>query len=308
MDAGEVLFTSPLVLDNTRSADEYKAKNIVKGYEDIGCDAINIGGYDLAGGVKFLKGIMDSTEIPFISANLKDKSTGKLFSDPYVIIDRHPFKIGVIGLTNLLKEDNQHIVMDDIYSAGKRYIRELKSKADFIIMMVNADKNEKKAIQDEFSDADYIIMSRDITRTRKGQPLPTNAPPAFCPGKQGKYMALLELEVSEIDSPFVDESYYKKQIAHSERRLANYQKKDPDRPLKEIYEENKAVYRQIVTLENQLYEGKSIIAKAANKIRFDLIPMNSKIQDDPEMLAFVDDILEKDKKLRESSYKPLLKK
>ena len=103
LDAGEVLFDSPLVLDNTRYADEYKARNIIKGYEKIGCDAINIGGYELAGGVKFLQSIMDSTDIPFISANLRNKSTGKLFTDPYVIVDRGSFRIGVIGLTSLIK-------------------------------------------------------------------------------------------------------------------------------------------------------------------------------------------------------------
>ena len=161
-----MLFDSPLVLDNTRSADEYKAKNIIKGYEKIGCDAINIGGYELAGGVKFLQNIMDSTDIPFISANLRNKSTGKLFSDPYVIVDREPFRVGVIGLTSLLKDGNKYIVMDDIYKSGKKYMKEIRKKADIVIMLVNADRKEKQILQDEFKDADYIVISRDISRRK----------------------------------------------------------------------------------------------------------------------------------------------
>ena len=146
LDAGEVLFDSPIVLDNTRSADEYKARNIIKGYEEIGCNAINIGGYELAGGVKFLQSIMDSTDIPFISANLRNKSTGKLFTDPYVIVDREPFRIGIIGLTNLLKDGNKYIVMDDIYESGKKYMKEIRRKADLVVILVNADKKEKQVV------------------------------------------------------------------------------------------------------------------------------------------------------------------
>ena len=303
-----MLFDSPLVLDNTRSADEYKAKNIIKGYEKIGCDAINIGGYELAGGVKFLQNIMDSTDIPFISANLRNKSTGKLFADPYVIVDREPFRVGVIGLTSLLKDGNKYIVMDDIYKSGKKYMKEVRKKADIVIMLVNADRKEKQILQDEFKGADYIVISRDISRTRQGQPQQKSVTPVYCPGKQGKYMAFMEMDITHIDSPYVDVSYYNKLIQNSERRIANYQKKNPDIPLKELYSDNQAVYRQIVTLEKQLVDAKDQIANARNKVDFELIPMSKKITDNPKMLSFVDGILAKDKQLRGSSSAPIIKK
>ena len=303
-----MLFDAPLVLDNTRSADEYKAKNIIKGYERIGCDAINIGGYELAGGVKFLQNIMDSTDIPFISANLRNKSTGKLFADPYIIVDREPFRVGVIGLTSLLKDGNKYILMDDIYKSGKKYMKEIRKKADIVIMLVNADRKEKQILQDEFKDADYIVISRDISRTKQGQPQQKDVTPVFCPGKQGKYMAFMEMDITHIDSPYVDVSYYNKLIQNSERRIANYQKKNPEIPLKELYSENQAVYRQIVTLEKQLVDAKDQIANARNKVDFELIPMSKKITDNPKMLSFVDGILAKDKQLRGSSFAPVIKK
>ena len=131
---------------------------------------------------------------------------------------------------------------------------------------MNADKKEKQVLQDEFRDADYIVMSRDISRTKQGQPPAKNVPPIYCPGKQGKYMAFMEMDISHIDSPYVDVSYYNKLIQNSERRIANYQKKNPDLPLKELYLENQAVYRQIVTLENQLVDAKNKIANAIKRV------------------------------------------
>jgi len=280
---------------------------MVKGYEDIGCDVINIGGYELAGGGEFLDSILQSTTIPFISANLISRSTGKLFTNPYVILERPPFKVGVIGITNLLKKDNTYFDLDNMYEAGNKYIRDLKRKTDIIVLMVNAEGKDKHNIQDNFTDADYIIMSRDISRTRKGHPQAKDRPPIYNPGKQGKYMGLLELEIAHIDSNFVDVSYYDKLIDNSKRRLANFQKKDPDTPLKELYSENQAIYRQIITLEKQLVESEEITKNATNKIKFDLIPMNRGIKDDEEMLAFVDHILLKDGEMRKHS-KPMFKK
>ena len=298
LDAGEALFPSPFVLDNTRSADEYKAKSFIKGFQDIGCDAINIGKYDLAGGHKFLKNIIDSTSIPFISANLRIKETGKLFSKPYVLIDRDPFRVGVIGLTNLIEEKNNYFTIDDMYETGNKYIEEVRKIADLIILLVNADRKEKKVIQDKFVNADYIIMSHDITRTRKGQQQPKDKPPVFNPGKQGKYLGILELEISDLDSKFVDIGYFEKIIETSKRRLENYQKKDPNTPLKKLYSDNQSVYRQIVNIEQQLNEAQSTLNKSVNKTKFDLIGMSRKIKDDSRMLDFVDQCLAKEKIMR----------
>ena len=61
-------------------------------------------------------------------------------------------------------------------------------------------------------------------------------------------------------------------------------------------------------MEKQLEEANTNIAHASNKIQFDLIPMSRKIKDDPEMLAFVDQCLSKDKELRVKSFLPLYKK
>jgi 2',3'-cyclic-nucleotide 2'-phosphodiesterase (5'-nucleotidase family) len=73
LDAGGALFAHPqyslLNLPNAK----YKAKAFLEGYEKIGCDALNIGEYDLAAGYDFLKSLEQNSTIPFISANLKDE-------------------------------------------------------------------------------------------------------------------------------------------------------------------------------------------------------------------------------------------
>ena len=82
LDAGEVLFESNSIIKQNLEASKYKAKAMVDGYETIGYDAVNVGGYDLAAGYSFLKSIADSTSISFLSANLVDKESGDHVFDP----------------------------------------------------------------------------------------------------------------------------------------------------------------------------------------------------------------------------------
>ncbi|MCJ7802850.1 MAG: hypothetical protein MUP82_10895, partial [Candidatus Marinimicrobia bacterium] len=76
LDAGDALFAHPQFSLLNLPSEKYKAKAFLEGYEKIGCDALNIGEYDLAGGYHFLKSLEKKTTIPSVSANLREKETG----------------------------------------------------------------------------------------------------------------------------------------------------------------------------------------------------------------------------------------
>ena len=89
LDVGDALFAHPQYTLLNLPRVKYIAKAILEGYEKIGCDALNIGEYDLAGGYHFLKSLEKKSTIPFISANLREKETGDLAFKPYVIIKQN---------------------------------------------------------------------------------------------------------------------------------------------------------------------------------------------------------------------------
>ena len=93
LDAGDALYRSHKFAHKLLESERYKAKSFLKGYEMIGTDALNIGGYELAGGYDFLKDIASNSGVPMISANLRDIKTGELAFDPYVIVKRNKLKV-----------------------------------------------------------------------------------------------------------------------------------------------------------------------------------------------------------------------
>ena len=88
LDAGDFFFSTTNLNQNNLESEEFRASAILEGYDRIGCDAINIGKYELLNGLSFLKEMSKKTEIPFLSANLRDSRTNELLFQPYKIIKR----------------------------------------------------------------------------------------------------------------------------------------------------------------------------------------------------------------------------
>jgi len=64
LDAGDLLFSTPTLHDSTRESEFYRASAVIEGFEKIGCDAINVGHYELAAGLPLLLGLTKTTSIP----------------------------------------------------------------------------------------------------------------------------------------------------------------------------------------------------------------------------------------------------
>ena len=159
MDAGDLFFSTPEITVNNRKSEIFRAKAILEGYEKIGCDLLNIGKYELAAGMPFLKDIMTSTQIPLISANIRDSKTGKLIFRPYSILERNSLKkIGIkIGLTNVQSSEKNGFSVDDYKIAGNKYIKQLKSQVDIIALLINADRSTQQKLLKDFPDCAFHL-------------------------------------------------------------------------------------------------------------------------------------------------------
>ena len=152
-------------------------------------------------------------------------------------------------------------------------------------------------MKQEFADADYIFISRDTQKTHRTQAQTTGSN-IYSPGKQGKYLAVIDLNIVHLDSPFVDVSFYKKQIKSAENRIANFQKKDPDKSLEDIYINQPNILRNIDVLNQQIKSANIQLTSGVNQSEFKLVSMNKKIGDDLDMLAFVDVVFKKENEIK----------
>ncbi|MCS5609698.1 MAG: hypothetical protein NZ961_04755, partial [Candidatus Poribacteria bacterium] len=240
-----MLFNNAVLTEENEQADKLRANAILKGYEQIGCHVVNVGGFDLAAGKAYLQQIVDSTEIPFISANIIDNKSGELVFPPHHIISKGGVTIGVIGLTNLLPTHIRDLQISDFVKAGEEQIAELKPQVDVVVVLANVNRDKNKLMNEAFTDADYIFLSRNTIRTRPGTKQPVNGPFTYGSNIQGKYLAQIDLQITALDSPLVDISSIQAQLDNIDRRLERFQNKDPNTPLDEIYGDQPRILKLI---------------------------------------------------------------
>ena len=83
LDAGDLFFSTKNIDATNKNSEIFRANAIMEGFQKVGCDAINVGHYEVLNGLSFLREMVKKTDIPFISSNLKDSKSGQLLFDPY---------------------------------------------------------------------------------------------------------------------------------------------------------------------------------------------------------------------------------
>ena len=295
IDAGDALFARPQYSLPNLPSEKYKAKAFLEGYEKIGCDALNVGEYDLAGGYYFLKSLEKNSQIPFISANLHEKDSGDLAFRPYVIIKRNKLTIGIIGVTDYLSQNVSELYKENYIEAGTSLINTLRDDVDILIMLVNGNVNQKDTILESFKDADYIYLSRTISNTRSRIPQKEGYPIFYTMGINGKQLIKVETAINNDKKRIEDISFYNTQLSSYKRQLARLTKTDGNQTIEEKYADKPAILAQIKHYDNKVAELKNDLNKVINRSEINIIALRKDMELDAKMQSFVDRTLEEAK-------------
>ena len=304
MDAGDLFFKSPQVSGIQEEIGVLRAKTVVEGFNIIGCDVFNVGRNDFANGSDFLMSLSDSAQFPFISANIINEESGKLVFEPYKIVERGNLKFGILGLVTGLPNHVADYSLLNFLEEGKRYLEELTKKTDYQVVLLNGTSNDGKAAEKEFASADFLFLSQDKRKSSQKLKTPDSGPTIFNLGKQGRSLALLELNVVNVDSAINNITNIKSNIKYLEKRLKNLGKRNPNIPLKELYKNNPKVLKKIERMQSDLSASRNQLGDKRNTVEFTFKSMNKNIPGDPVVLEMVNKTLSDCKNLEKKVKKP----
>lgn len=153
LDAGDSLFGDRLLGQQTQG------KGIVEAMNLLGYDAMALGGGDVQLGLDTLRQRMAEAEFPFLSANVVLSGTETLLTKPYIIKEMGDHQVAIIGLTEPGVADAAQgavAVLNPIETA-RRYVAEVSSKADIIIVLSHIGVEENKRLAGEVEGIDLIV-------------------------------------------------------------------------------------------------------------------------------------------------------
>ena len=111
---------------------------MLEGFNKIGCDAINVGHYEMLNGLSYLKDI-SQRQIYLSFLPIQDPSTNELIFEPYIILERGDLRIGVAGVTNH-SHFSKSMLADDYIESANHYAELLSKGLILLFMLVNADR------------------------------------------------------------------------------------------------------------------------------------------------------------------------
>ena len=288
LDAGDLLFTSSVLADSNRESETFRASSILDDNMNYPFDAINVGKYELAGGLDLLQKLINKTKSNFISANLRDSNSGRLLFNPYKIIERNDIIFGIIGLTDMVSGEVDGVLQDDYIVSGDQYIMKIKNQVDIIVLMINSARSTYSSLTGLFPLANIILTSGSTMLTRPMMTQVEKGPFLFSSGREGRYLNRIDISLSSKDKIFINRSYYQAKIDYYNRRINRYMEKDPSNSIEILYKDQPNIIESIEASKKDIKRMSFILQESVNTIDFRNVAMDKFIEDDPKVKKFID--------------------
>ncbi|WP_321492180.1 hypothetical protein [uncultured Desulfobacter sp.] len=129
------------MINKSRPISEARARIIIEGISRMHYDAVNLSGGELELGVPFLKNLLDTFPIQFVSTNIGlNPSQWEKIADTYIIKEVNGVKVAITGVSAkvLLNDDVQkdkNVIISSPISTLKPVLSKLKDQVDLVILL-----------------------------------------------------------------------------------------------------------------------------------------------------------------------------
>ena len=259
---------------------------LVENYNDLGYQAYNVGGNDLADGLDFVTQLETSAHFPFISANITRTGEIQPVFKPYVILSEGRRKFGIIGVCSKPTYAIEGCTVSDPVEALSIYIKEIENSVDFVIVMAATNDADEAEILSAGLPIDLLLRSNTYryTRSLAGE----SEIPVARVGNIGKYVGWIQMTIRNKNMPLKDVSKLKSQIDYAQKRLDSFKASAGDKSLEEYYADRSNLLNIIHSLQQHQAQLQAEIETIENPIDFGLIPLDKDIADDPVVLQQVE--------------------
>ena len=278
----------PILLDaGSLFTAQNRSVELIKCYNEIGYDALNIGAEDLknAANIKYLEQL---AEFPFLSANIVYKQSGKSVFRPFATIERSGFKVAVIGLTkSLLENSSDKYELKDPIQTGKNLLDKVASYSDYQVILFNGSFDDAVMARNELLEADFMFISGHRGVPRKTRP-PDKGPSLYKVGELGRALVTIKTHVAHIDSALKDISMLTEREKFIKETL-HLLHRGGAVDIEEMYAGNYIMTQRINRIKTELQLVQAELASATNTVEFDYILLSSKIPDDENVKKIINE-------------------
>jgi|TARA_Y100000310_G_scaffold48023_1_gene44565 2',3'-cyclic-nucleotide 2'-phosphodiesterase (5'-nucleotidase family) len=245
----------------------------------------------LLAGVDFVRGLEQSANFPFVSANIVDKESGELLFKQHIVVERGGLIVGITGITSKIPDIIENLTLKDPVQAANEALAYLEKKSDYQIVLFNGYQDEAKTVRQQLISADFMFLSGDTRNPKHRAKNPESGPWLYSLGKQSKYLAILRLDIRNSQESVNDITTLKAKESFILQQIDRMQQKDPSKTLEQIYADNPKILDRLHQIQTELESVSDELAQVGNSAQFDFVPMSRILPDEPLLLNMVTETL-----------------
>ncbi len=168
LDAGNLLFKAQRATEFLAPQWYEQAVGVVDAYNLLGADAVEVGVNEFALGLDKFRELANRAKFPFISANILEKDSKKLFLRDSVILHRQGKKIGVFGLFGKDLPLPSTLEAQDPLPVAKRMVEKLRREgAEMVIALTHQGYDADVQLAQKVSGIDLIVGGQSQSLLQK---------------------------------------------------------------------------------------------------------------------------------------------
>lgn len=195
LDAGNLFFSKePL---NRIEENEFllKSRYILKAYNKMGLNVLNIGEKDLVFGIDTITELKEKASFAFISANILDKNTSEPVFKPYIIKKVNGKKIGIIGLCGQTTSISPEISIENPFKTAEKWVKLITDKCDYVILLSALGLENDKKLAAQIKGIALIISAKSENSIE--EPVRVKKTWITQTYKRGQYLGKLKLTLKK---------------------------------------------------------------------------------------------------------------
>jgi predicted CXXCH cytochrome family protein len=160
LDAGNLFYQKRPV--NDIEAREYllKAEYMLRAYNAMGCDALNVGDSDLIMGLSALAGLRSKALFPFVSSNILTREGDRHLFEPVVLKTVAGVRVAVLGLCPQDGVFSPDVRIEDPIAAVRKMAASVRGKSDFLLILSGLGLERDRELARQVSGINLIISAR----------------------------------------------------------------------------------------------------------------------------------------------------
>jgi len=254
-----------------------KSQLILRVYQAMGYDAVNIGEVDLQADPEFLH------RHPFLSSNLRSKGKEPVPFKSYIFKEFDGFRVAIFGLSEPNSFSPQKFFSEDPVESAQRVLESIQTKSNLIICLTNLNSEGNKRLAQMTHGIDIIIGGEP--QEPLSQPILIKDTLIFYGGTYGQYVGQIELTIQDLKRPFKFSNLHVKSLVleileNLERRIQN---KLTENSRKDSWSLSELVaWRE--KLKNRLGQ-----LQGGNILNHLLVPLDSRWDDDSDVSPWIEE-------------------